>query len=843
MRRQFLGELERLQAKIKEKEEVINQLQQENIDSDQLRSTIRTLEDKLCEKENHIAKLKNELKGNDVKVAKVKTDVSDEVVSDDNEGDGYRVDLDFIKILVDVETDTRALVEKEKTKMPEAEMSEEEEKKRTTTKMFDSESLDLEDTIASNLPDLDEQGLEAELVGSTISLSHNKKQETLAKTRAMGESIMRDEKKQQGSFQIPLEEIGLERVCNQCQELSRMLKEVEEKDWAGEVERLRSRNEELMKRYQAEKNNVGVNTEEEAKDEDDKNDFDDLDRKDLRGMEDDDKVHGIFEARDEEGGRDEKQEGNDDKEEQGKDGKVDKKEDKEQTREEKESYEEGEYNWSQDIIKMISDIEDDVKREIDRNTKKDTTNTSSADLREKDRDYDLREETLKVGYNNDKDKGCCSNDESREIIKDDVQMGSGQDITAEIVETVDDQDEFEMDYTHVDEEKEKAVLEDIGNKEFIKDINVRPEEKEKEIIEENCTNQILNTGVGGKEKDGFKEEEEEKKENDTNWENVEAEKETCSHADDNEARYDWNNDIIKMISDVEDEVRKSNDREHEERRQKKRNTLEEEIINESNEENKERINPEGYNWTNDIVKMMSDIEDDVSRRFNKVKYDTAEKSFEDKRDEMDNKLGCMKNENQNGGEGEDIFETSALDEEREKNQSQDEAEEEKRKGCIEDHHQAKDGQHEGKEDEKAKKQEVKERKNELVVLVDQGEVDGGRDRTMEEADQVVREEEGVEKVEKMEVRKNLTAGLSTEKKLDKKMDEPVVAISRKQELDDESDQNVGEDSGAGSSQEIKVDEEEEHRGALLSSYSGEEESLEGRGESSVLIPCETVSNN
>merc|ERR1711962_1602049 len=168
----------------------------------------------------------------------------------------------------------------------------------------------------------------------------------------MGESIMRDEKKQQGSFQIPLEEIGLERVCNQCQELSMMLKEVEEKDWAGEVERLRSRNEELMKRYQAEKNNVGVNTEEEAKDEDDKNDFDDLDRKDLRGMEDDDKVHGIFEARDEEGGRDEKQEGNDDKEEQGKDGKVDKKEDKEQTREEKESYEEWEYNWSQDIIKM-----------------------------------------------------------------------------------------------------------------------------------------------------------------------------------------------------------------------------------------------------------------------------------------------------------------------------------------------------------------------------------------------------------------------------------------------------------------------------------------------------------
>ena len=70
MRRQFLGELERVQAKIREKEEVINQLQQENIDIDQLRSTIRTLEDKLCKKENHIAKLKNELEGNGLKVAK-----------------------------------------------------------------------------------------------------------------------------------------------------------------------------------------------------------------------------------------------------------------------------------------------------------------------------------------------------------------------------------------------------------------------------------------------------------------------------------------------------------------------------------------------------------------------------------------------------------------------------------------------------------------------------------------------------------------------------------------------------------------------------------------------------
>ena len=114
---------------------------------------------------------------------------------------------------------------------------------------------------------------------------------------------------------------------------------------------------------------------------------------------------------------------------------------------------------------------------------------------------------------------------------------------------------------------------------------------------------------------------------------------------------------------------------------------------------------------------------------------------------------------------------------------------------------------------------------------------------MEELDQVVREEEGVEKEEEVEVGRNLTAGLSAEKKLDRKMDDHVVAISRIQELDDEVDQNMGKDSGAGSSQEIKVDEEEEHGRALLSSYSGEEESLEGRGESSVLIPCETLSNN
>ena len=120
---------------------------------------------------------------------------------------------------------------------------------------------------------------------------------------------------------------------------------------------------------------------------------------------------------------------------------------------------------------------------------------------------------------------------------------------------------------------------------------------------------------------------------------------------------------------------------------------------------------------------------------------------------------------------------------------------------------------------------------------------------MEEADQVLRQEDGVEKEEKegkegveekVEVGRNLTAGLSAEKKLDRKMDDHVVAISRIQELDDEVDQNMGKDSGAGSSQEIKVDEEEELGRALLSSYSGEEESLEGRGESSVLIPCETL---
>ena len=433
------------------------------------------------------------------------------------------------------------------------------------------------------------------------------------------------------------------------------------------------------------------------------------------------------------------------------------------------------------------------------------------------------------------------NDESREIIKDGVQMGAGQDITEGIMETVNDQDEYEMDYTHTESEK------DIGNKEFINDKNVQSEQEAKETIEENYTDQIFNIGhVECKEKDGFVEEEKaEKKENDTNWETGEAEKETCSLVADGEARYDWNNDIIKIISEVEDEVRKSNNQEHEneEMEQDTRKALEEEIINDTNEENKERINPEGYNWTNDVVKMMSDIEDDVSRRLNNVKDDTAEKSFEDKRDEMDNELERMKSEIEKRGEGEDIFETSALDEEREEKQSQDEVEEEKRKGCNEDQHQAKDGQHEGKEDEKTKKLEVKERKEELDVFVDQGEVDGGRGRTMEEADQVVREEEGVEKEEEVEVGRNLTAGLSAEKKLEKKMDEHVVAISRKQELDDEVDQNMGKDSGAGSSQEIKVDEEEEHGRALLSSYSGEEESLEGRGESSVLIPCETLSNN
>ena len=95
-------------------------MNQEKTDIELLKSTIKTLEDTLRDKEEQIDKLKSDLAENEVTIRTSeearKTEACDEDVSDDNEGDGYRIDIDFIKILVDVETDTRALVEKEKAK-------------------------------------------------------------------------------------------------------------------------------------------------------------------------------------------------------------------------------------------------------------------------------------------------------------------------------------------------------------------------------------------------------------------------------------------------------------------------------------------------------------------------------------------------------------------------------------------------------------------------------------------------------------------------------------------------------------------------------------------------------
>ena len=85
MRRQFLGELERLQSNVREKEDVIHQLNQEKTDIELLRSTIKTLEDELHIKEEQIEKLKTDLAENDVNVkrgeeARKSDDACDEVV-------------------------------------------------------------------------------------------------------------------------------------------------------------------------------------------------------------------------------------------------------------------------------------------------------------------------------------------------------------------------------------------------------------------------------------------------------------------------------------------------------------------------------------------------------------------------------------------------------------------------------------------------------------------------------------------------------------------------------------------------------------------------------------------
>ena len=650
MRRQFLGELERLQSNVREKEDIIHQLNQEKTGVGLLKSTIKTLEDTLRDKEKQIEKLKSEFAENGVNVKKgeegPKSEASDEVVSDDNEGDGYRIDIDFIKILVDVETDTRALVEKEKGKiLQEPELSEE-EKKRTTTKLFDSESLDLEDTIASNLPDLDEQGLEAELMGSS-SCAQNKKQANPNLTP--GENFLAkgdDKGHKEARLKVPFADVNLRQACSQCQrgdiwtgDMEEMIKDVEEKvsnHWSELVEGLSQRNEELMTaRYKVETTNVGVNTEIP---EDEKNGDAHKDSNTEGYSQKQDIIKMISDIEDEVKGRmdwshmdntvktaisqEEKIKLEHKNSEEGKmavDKKDGEREKEEKDGEEKIDVEEG-YNWNNDIIKIISDVEDDVKRRMDQGSKEDI-GKRAADMEKEELGDEPEygeceeikgEELVKEGKDNKKKED--EEVEEEEETYDEVGYNWKTDII-KIISDIEDDVKGRINQNI----KEDIVKKATGQKAEKMDLELRDGEmgktKEKEELEENMY------------REGKKDDEE----------GEEGKSQLNNEETGDEEVYNWKNDIIRMISDIEDDVKERIDQsnkeelyqlqtstghnEEDEPKEGKDNKKGQMVKDNTDEnEGETRLKEEKaddakeYNWNNDIIKIISDTEDDVERR-------------------------------------------------------------------------------------------------------------------------------------------------------------------------------------------------------------------------------------
>ena len=621
MRRQFFEELERLQVNVREKEDIIHQLNQEKPDIELLKSTIKTLEEKLHGKEEEIEKLKNDLAENEVNANArrskdaARAEAFDEVVSDDNEGDGYRIDIDFIKILVDVEADTRALVEKEKTKIEEPDVTEE-EKKRTTTKMFDSESLDLEDTITSNLPDLDEEGLEADLMGS--SYSQNKKQEILVKSNLIPTAkeyavVKGDEKNSR--LKVPFAELDLKELCSQCRggfgEMAMTMKEVEEKvrnQWAEEVESLRRKNDELVARYKVEMASVEVNTELLEEDSNGEgyskkediikmiSDVEDDVKRRIEWSRNDNTVNTFNQGEEDESGlnHDEKQEdvvedekcGERKKEEKGEEGKT---------------TDEEEYNWNNDIIKMMSEIEDD----------KDDIVKTSTEYGEGEDKKELVEEEKK---DKDEDGDEVTNDEEGYDWKRD---------TIKMISDIEDDVQRRMSRSR---EEEKYVAEGIEKRitEKNKDID---DELEPEVVEDKEVGEMV--------------------EEDKN-------KKPCNE-ETNAGEYNWNNDMIKMMSDIEDDVKRRLDQGDMEyninistgdiKEKADKADLNNEGKDKTDEENGEAhledekiCDTNEYNWNHDIIKIISDVEDNVEKRIDQGRKETNHiletTSAKDKEDEQ-----------------------------------------------------------------------------------------------------------------------------------------------------------------------------------------------------------------
>ena len=121
--------------------------------------------------------------------------------------------------------------------------------------------------------------------------------------------------------------------------------------------------------------------------------------------------------------------------------------------------------------------------------------------------------------------------------------------------------------------------------------------------------------------------------------------------------YNWNNDIIKMMSDIEDDVKGRIDQSNKEelynlQRSTGHKEEEEEMVREKTDEKEEEPKDEtddaiakGYNWNNDIIKIISDTEDDEERRIaQRSKEDILEttpnkenKENEEKDDELEHR--------------------------------------------------------------------------------------------------------------------------------------------------------------------------------------------------------------
>ena len=293
------------------------------------------------------------------------------------------------------------------------------------------------------------------------------------------------------------------------------------------------------------------------------------------------------------------------------------------------------YNWNNDIIKMISDIEDDIKGRMDQGSKEDIGKKNTTNTEKKEMDDELEHGECKningeKMAENENDRGKKTDEEIGE--EEESYAEEGYNWNNDIIKMISD----------IEDDVKRRIDEDIvkttTGREDLELEHWEGEKKEKEKLEENKYRKDDEKGEEGKAQL--------------------ADKET----DDAEG-YNWNNDIIKMISDIEDDIKGRIDKDNNEEQNisegigkrtvnKKNENMDDQLeqegvddmvgVNKKRTKNKEEdegaADPdeeegdvEGYNWNNDIIKMMSDIEDDVKGRIDQNnKEDKEEKTDEEK---------------------------------------------------------------------------------------------------------------------------------------------------------------------------------------------------------------------